>query len=63
MATLNKDRLLRILDTVSISLLEFTKLGIILNSANGTVNAISNHSIQAILAAFKSEISLFIMKK
>lgn len=59
MATLNEDRLLWILDAVSISLLEFTKLGIILNSENGTVNDISNSPIPAILAAFESEISLF----
>jgi hypothetical protein len=61
MATLNKNVFLVILDAVSNALFGFTKSGIILNSANGTVKVISNNPIPAIIAAFESEISLFIV--
>jgi hypothetical protein len=50
-----------ILDAVSDALFGFTKSGIILNSANGTVKVIINSPIPAIKAAFESEISLFIL--
>ena len=61
MATLNNKALLVILDAVSDALLGFTKSGIILNSAKGTVKVIVNNPIPAIKAAFESEMSLFIL--
>ena len=61
-AKLNKNVLFLILDAVSDALLGFTKSGIILNSANGTVRVMINNPTPAIVAAFGSEIFLFILK-
>ena len=60
MATLNKNELVVILAAVSDALFGFTKSGIILNSANGTVKVIINSPIPAIIAAFESDIPLSI---
>nr|WP_220473415.1 hypothetical protein [Allomuricauda lutimaris] len=61
MATLNKNELLMILGAVSIASFGFTKSEIILSSANGTDKVIRHNPIPAIMAALKSEMSLFIM--